>query len=132
MIVYDDQQMNLSSNPQFKKHITEIFTKQRHSNIAAVVTLQTMFGHDLKDITNNATYTLVFYYKRNRQEISYLARQFCPGTCNFLQEAMKETSKLPFQYILLDSTPSMHEKFGVIERQKAIKLMLSGRTQNSS
>jgi hypothetical protein len=72
-----------------------------------------MFGHGLKCISNNATYTVVFDNKRNRQDLTYLSRQFCPGTGSFLQAAMNEVSKRPYQYLLLDSSPLIYYKFRV-------------------
>jgi hypothetical protein len=113
LVIYDDQMSNIQSDLKLLQHIVEAFTKRRHSNISFLFTLQSLFGHGLKVIMNNATYTILFDNKRSRQEITYLSRQLFPGTGNFLQEAMRDVSRHPYQFLLIDSSPTTIDKFRV-------------------
>ena len=75
LIVFDDK-MLVSEECNY---ITDIFIRlSHHSNITSLVTLQSVFAKNLRCVSINATYHILFPNHRDKSSIDYLNRQICP------------------------------------------------------
>jgi len=98
LVIYDDKMMQFQSYGN--TFIADLFIqKNHHFGIFAVVILQSLFPKNLKCVTNNATYHIVFPNFRDQGCLTYLARQIRPGNPKFIQLVMRESFKkiwIPF------------------------------------
>jgi hypothetical protein len=78
LIVLDD----LMAQSGKDKRISDLFTKgSHHRNLAIIYTVQNIFhqGKQMRNISLNAHYIVLFKSPRSRQQIYMLARQVDPG-----------------------------------------------------
>ena len=91
LIVLDD----LMAQSGKDKRVADLFTKgSHHRNLSVIYIVQNIFhqGKEMRNISLNAHYIVLFKSPRDRQKISILARQVNPGG---VQEFMKSYDKLP-------------------------------------
>ena len=85
LIVLDDLMAQFGKD----KRIADLFTKRsHHRNLSVIYIVQNVFhqGKEMRNISLNAHYIVLFKSPRDRQQISILARQVNPGR---VQEFMK-------------------------------------------
>ena len=90
LIVLDD----LMAQSGKDKRIADLFTKEsHHSNLSVIYMVQNIFHQrkEMRNISLNAHYIVLFKSPRDRQENSILARQVNPSR---VQEFMKSYEKL--------------------------------------
>jgi hypothetical protein len=78
LIVLDD----LMAQSGKDKRISDLFTKgSHHRNLSIIYIVQNIFhqGKEMRNISLNAHYILLFKSPRDKQQISMLARQIHPG-----------------------------------------------------
>lgn len=111
LIIYDDKMIQFQSSDN--TYISDVFIqKNHHSGVFTILILQSLFPKNLKCVTSNSTYHIVFPNFRDKSALSHLARQVCPGQPQFLHEAMKDCcATQKFGYLLLDCSSSQHDKF---------------------
>lgn len=64
-------------------------------------------GRYARDICLNCQYLFCFSNKRDKQQLSYLGRQICPGQSKFLVDAYEQCmASRPYNYILIDLYPT--------------------------
>ena len=57
---------------------------------------------EIRTISLNTHYMVVFKNPRDATQMSHLARQMYPGRTKFVQEAFKDATKIPYGYLLVD------------------------------
>ena len=55
-----------------------------------------------RTISLNAQYMAVFKNPRDASQVTHLAKQMYPGRVNFMQEAFKDATNVPYGYLLVD------------------------------
>ena len=80
--------------------VTELFTK----NTSVIYLVQNLFPKHMESrtISLNAQYMIVFKNPRDASQVTHLAKQMYPGRVNFVQEAFKDATNVPYGYLLVD------------------------------
>ena len=85
--------------------VTQLFTKKsHHSNTSVIYLVQNLFPKhkESRTIRLNAQYMVVFKNPRDASQVTHLAKQIYPGRVNFVQEAFKDATNVPYGYLLVD------------------------------
>ena len=93
--------------------IGDLFTKGRcHRNLCVIYIIQNIFhqGGEIRNISLNAHYIVLFKSPRDKQQISVLARQVDPGHVQEFMKRYEEATKLPHGYLMLDLKPSTDDQ----------------------
>ena len=86
LVVIDDLMHELSND----QRMTNLFTKGcHHRNLSVIFILQNIFyrGKELRDMSLNSHYVVVFKSPRYSSQVNHLARQMFPGHVKYIQEA---------------------------------------------
>ena len=86
LVVIDDLMSESGNN----KKISELFTKgSHHHNLSVILILQNLFyrGTEMRTISLNAHYMVLFKNPRDASQITHLARQMYPNKPKFMVEA---------------------------------------------
>ena len=110
MVVIDDLMNELNND----KRLSNIFSKGcHHMNLSCFFILQNMFCHgaEIRNISLNAHYLIIFKSPRDSSQITHLAKQMYPGHVKFMQEAYIDATAKPYGYLLCDLKPETPEDF---------------------
>jgi Poxvirus A32 protein len=101
MIIFDDSMADLMDD------FDQIFTNiSHHQNCCVIFITQNLFYKDkaYRTMSLNTHYLFIMKNERDKQQISILAKQFCPGNSTYVIQAFNEATKAPFSYLMLDFT----------------------------
>ena len=118
LIVLDD----LMAHSGKDKRIADLFTKgSHHRNLSIIYIVQNVFhqGKEMRNISLNAHYIVLFKSPRDRQQISILARQVNPDR---VQEFMKSYENRPWQTWLEPRSDFFHLRIFCINLFEDIRL----------
>ena len=104
LVVIDDLMQELSNDPR----ITSLFTKGcHHRNLSVIFILQNIFhrGKELRDVSLNCHYLVLFKSPRDSSQINHLAKQMFPGHVKYMQESFQDATSRPYGYLLCDLKP---------------------------
>jgi len=102
LLIFDD--FLLSHETTGNKLITEYFIRlSHHLNITVVCSWQTLFPKQLKTVSNNANYLIIFPFKRDISSLDILNRQMLPDDSHFLRTVMKDIGKTQYSFLLIDN-----------------------------
>ena len=110
LVVIDDLMSELAND----KRLSNIFTKGcHHMNLSCVFIAQNLFcqGKELRNVSLNAHYLIVFKSPRDSSQIIHLAKQIYPGNTKFMQEAFQDATAKPYGYLLCDLKPDTPDDF---------------------
>lgn len=110
LVVLDDLMQQLSDDSR----ITDLFTKGcHHRNMSVIFILQNIFhrGKQLRDMSLNSHYLVLFKSPRDSSQINHLARQMFPGHVKYMQESFHDATKRAYGYLLCDLKPETPEEF---------------------
>lgn len=113
LLIIDDL-MNSASE---SKKVSEIFTQEsHHRNLTVILIVQNLFhqGREMRNISLNAHYFVLYKNPRDKLQIRFLAQQIFPENPKFLVNAFKHATEKPHSYIILDLHPETEEKFRVL------------------
>jgi hypothetical protein len=99
LLVVDDFMSECSSE------ITKLFTKgSHHRNLSIWFLMQNFFhqGKEIRSITLNAHYVILFKNPRDKQQVKVLARQMFDKDARFMEEAFVDATSEPHGYLLID------------------------------
>ena len=85
--------------------VTKLFTKgSHHGNLSVIYLVQNLFGKnkELRTISLNTHYMIVFKNPRDGSQITHLAKQMFPRNVKYLQEAFTDATSTPHGYLLVD------------------------------
>mgnify|MGYP006048206395 FL=1 len=93
---------------QTNSDVTAIFTKvSHHRSVTVLYMTQNLFfkNKELRTITLNAHYLVLFKNIRDVGQVGVLARQMYAGKSKLLIEVFKAATSVPFGYLLIDMRP---------------------------
>jgi hypothetical protein len=91
--------------------VTSLFTKvSHHRNISVVFLTQNIFYKNLRTISLNSHYIVLFKNPRDAGQVTILARQMYPNNSKFVIDAFKDATSTPHSYLLFDLRPEQDEK----------------------
>lgn len=101
LIIFDDSMTDLMDD------FEQIFTNvSHHQNCSVIFITQNLFFNSkiYRTMSLNAHYFFLMKNERDKQQISILAKQFCPGNTTYVIQSFNEATKLPFSYLMIDFT----------------------------
>lgn len=101
LFIIDDLMSECGSD----KRLTHLFTKgSHHLNLSVIFITQNFFhkGKEIREISLNAHYLLLFKNRRDLSQIMHLGRQLYPKKIKFFEEVFIEATSEPFSYLLID------------------------------
>ena len=113
LIVIDD----LMSIAAESKRITKLFTQEsHHKNITVIFIVQNLFyqSREMRTISLNAHYLVLYKNPRDKSQIRYLARQIYPENSKFLCSVYADVTAAPHSYLVLDLHPETPEDFRIL------------------
>ena len=126
LLILDDYQQYFTTKAG-SEYLTDWFTKKsRHLNCSIIVLLHNAYADNLRTVSINATYTIIFDFVRDRSTIKHLAYQLYPNSSKQLVEAyLDAVSSSRRGFLFLDHHPDTFEKNRVrnflYPRQKDMK-----------
>lgn len=101
LIIFDDSMTDLTGD--FEQIFTNI---SHHQNCSVIFITQNLFFNNkaYRTMSLNAHYFFLMKNERDKQQISILAKQFCPGNTTYVIQSFNEATKAPFSYLMLDFT----------------------------
>ena len=109
IIVIDDLMSESGNN----KKVSELFTKgSHHRNLSVILILQNLFyrGKEMRTISLNSHYMVLFKNPRDQSQINHLARQMYPNKSKFLVESYRDATLVPYGYLFIDLKPTTSEE----------------------
>jgi hypothetical protein len=109
LIVLDDLMAQSSKD----KRIADLFTKgSHHRNLSIIYIVQNIFhqGKEMRNISLNAHYIVLFKSPRDKQQISMLARQVDPGKVQEFMKSYEDATSRPHGYLMLDLKPTTDDQ----------------------
>lgn len=110
VLIIDDLMVQLASD----KRMTDLITKSgHHRNISIIFIVQNLFhkGSQMRDISLNCHYIVLFKNPRDKSQVTHLGRQLYPSQLKFFQEAFHDATKKPYSYLLVDLLPTTDDNF---------------------
>ena len=104
LVVIDDLMSESGNNAK----VTELFTKgSHHRNLSVIFILQNLFykAKEMRTISLNAHYMVLFKNPRDASQITHLARQMYPTKMKYMMEAYRDATSTPYGYLLVDLKP---------------------------
>ena len=105
LIVLDDLMAQSSKD----KRIADLFTKgSHHRNLSIIYIVQNIFhqGKEMRNISLNAHYIVLFKSPRDKQQIPMLARQINPGKVQEFMRSCEDATSRPHGYLMLNLKPT--------------------------
>lgn len=102
VVIIDDAMTDITSD------FEQIFTNlSHHQNCSIIFLTQNLFYKDktYRTMSLNTHYFIIMKNARDKQQISVLAKQFCPGNSTYVIKAYEDATKYPYSYLVLDFTP---------------------------
>jgi hypothetical protein len=109
LIVLDDLMAQSSKD----KRIADLFTKgSHHRNLSIIYIVQNIFhqGKEMRNISPNAHYIVLFKSPRDKQQIYMLARQVNPGKVQEFMRSYEDATSRPHGYLMLDLKPTIDDQ----------------------
>ena len=111
VVVLDDLMIEAVNN----KEITNLFTRiSHHLNISVIFIIQNLFvqGREVRNISMNAHYHILFKNKRDREQTSRFGRQLLgKGFGAFFEWAFSKATSRLFGYLVIDNHPRSKEEY---------------------
>jgi hypothetical protein len=95
------------------KRIADLFTKgSHHRNLSIIYIVQNMFhlGKEMRNISINAHYIVLFKSRRVKQQISMPARQGNPGKVQEFMMSYEDATSRSHEYLMLDLKPTTDDQ----------------------
>jgi hypothetical protein len=127
LVIVDDLMTECNSE------ITKMFTKgSHHRNLSVWFLMQNFFhsGREIRTITLNAHYIILFKNPRDKQQIKVLARQMYDRDSKAMEQAFEMATEEPHGYLLLDlkqSTDDTHRLRSKILPHEDLEVFVSRR-----
>ena len=87
------------------KNVTKLFTKiSHHKDISIFFLVQNIFhkNKEMRTISENSHYVILFKNPRNVKQVTYLAMQMAPNNIGYVQSAYQQATAYPHGYLLFD------------------------------
>lgn len=93
--------------------VSQIFTRvSHHKNLSVLYLTQNLFYKTKQNRTMslNAHYLILFKNVRDSTQVSHLAAQMYPGRIKYMIDAYRDSTSVPFSYLLVDLKPDADDK----------------------
>ena len=111
LVVLDDMQNEIVKSQEMA---TVFSVLSHHSNISIMCLVQNIFpqARYSRDISLNCGYMMLMNTKRDRLQLTSLARQLCPGNVRFFTSAFEDAvSSKSYGYLVVDMHPATPPKY---------------------
>ena len=108
LVILDDLMTQCHSD----ERLTRLFSVgSHHRNLSVIFIIHNLFhyGKEMRTVSLNSHYIILFKNPRDRLQISTLARQMYPGQSQFLIEAFQNATQEAYGYLLIDLKPTTNE-----------------------
>lgn len=108
LVILDDLMTQCHSD----ERLTRLFSVgSHHRNLSVIFIIHNLFhyGKEMRTVSLNSHYIIIFKNPRDRLQISTLARQMYPGQSQFLIEAFQNATQEAYGYLLIDLKPTTNE-----------------------
>lgn len=115
LIILDDVMQQAGVDPK----ITKLFIQgSHHCNLSVICLLQNIFyqGPQMRTISLNTHYIVLFKNARDRQQVQTLARQIYPHQPKALEEAFSDATRRSYGYLVLNLRPTTDEMCRMLSR----------------
>ena len=105
--------VDLMAQSSKDKRISDLFTKgSHHRNLSIIYIVQNIFhqGKEMRNISPNAHYIVLFKSPREKQQISMLAKQINPGRVQEFMRSYEDATSRPHGYLMLDLEPTTDDQ----------------------
>ena len=112
VLILDDLMTQCHSD----ERLTRLFSVgSHHKNLSIIFIIHNLFhyGKEMRTVSLNSHYIILFKNPRDRLQISTLARQMYPGQSQFLVEAFQDATKEAYGYIIIDLKPTTADKLRI-------------------
>src|SRR6185436_5529989 len=88
------------------QRVIDLFTKHsHHMGVSVMFLTQNFFYKNMRTITLNAHYLVLFKSPRDVSQVQHLAKQMYPGKSSFFVQSFKDATEQPFSYMVVDLKP---------------------------
>ena len=108
LVILDDLMTQCHSD----ERLTRLFSVgSHHRNLSVIFIIHNLFhyGKEMRTVSLNSHYIILFKNPRDRLQISTLARQMYPGQSQILIEAFQNATQEAYGYLLIDLKPTTNE-----------------------
>ena len=112
ILILDDLMTQCHSD----ERLTRLFSVgSHHKNLSIIFIIHNLFhyGKEMRTVSLNSHYIILFKNPRDRLQISTLARQMYPGQSQFLIEAFQDATKEAYGYLVIDLKPTTADKLRI-------------------
>ena len=112
VLILDDLMTQCHSD----ERLTRLFSVgSHHRNLSIIFIIHNLFhyGKEMRTVSLNSHYIILFKNPRDRLQISTLARQMYPGQSQFLIEAFQDATKEAYGYLAIDLKPTTADKLRI-------------------
>ena len=112
LLIIDDLMTELHSDAR----LTRLFSVgSHHRNLSVIFIVHNLFhqGREMRNISLNSHYLILFKNPRDKQQVATLARQMYPGRSKFLIEVYQNATQGSYGYLLMDLKPTTPEDLRV-------------------
>lgn len=112
VLILDDLMTQCHSD----QRLTRLFSVgSHHKNLSIIFIIHNLFhyGKEMRTVSLNSHYIILFKNPRDRLQISTLARQMYPGQSQFLVEAFEDATKEAYGYLIIDLKPATSDKLRI-------------------
>ena len=113
LVVIDD----LMTTAGDSKQISKLFTQEsHHRNLTVIFIVQNLFyqGMEMRTISLNSHYLVLYKNPRDKSQIRYLAIQIYPENSKFLSAVYHHATQEPHSYLLVDLHPETPEDYRIL------------------
>lgn len=94
------------------QRVTDLFTKHsHHSGVSVVFLTQNFFHKNMRNVTLNCHYLVLFKSPRDVSQIQRLASQMYPGKGQFIASVFRNATYEPFGYLTIDLKPDTPDEW---------------------
>jgi hypothetical protein len=102
MIIFDDCMSDI--NNDFENLFCNL---SHHMNCSIIFLTQNLFYQDnvFRTMARNTTYMVLMKNERDKLQSTILGKQYSPGNHMFIPQVLREATKHPYGYLILDFSP---------------------------
>lgn len=113
LVVMDD----LMNSASTSKQVANLFTQEsHHKNLTVILLVQNLFhqGKEMRTISLNAHYIILYKNPRDQSQIKYLSQQIFPDNSKFLTNVFHHATAVPHSYLIIDLHPETSEDLRIL------------------
>lgn len=111
MIIFDDCMSDI--NNDFENLFCNL---SHHMNCSIIFLTQNLYyqNNTFRTMSRNTQYLVLMKNDRDKLQGSILGKQYSPGNHTFIPQVLKEATKLPYSYLIIDFSPETNSSVRVL------------------